>query len=60
MQRRGELRSDAKPAELAEALMASLQGGLLLTQAQRTHRPLEVALATTIDYIESLTALSPP
>ena len=59
MQGRGELRSDAKPAELAEALMASLQGGLLLTQAQRTHRPLEVALATTINHIESLTA-NPP
>ena len=59
IQRRGELRSDAKPAELAEGLMASLQGGLLLTQAQGTHRPLEVALATTIDYIESLT-VSPP
>jgi TetR/AcrR family transcriptional regulator, transcriptional repressor for nem operon len=59
MQRRGELRSGAKPAELAEALMASLQGGLLLTQAQRTHRPLQVALATMIDYIESLT-VNPP
>lgn len=55
MQQRGELRADARPADLAEALMASLQGGLLLTQAQRTHRPLQVALATTLDHIESLT-----
>ena len=56
--RRGELRPEAKPADLAEALLASLQGGLVLTQAQRTHRPLEVALATTIDHIESLTVAS--
>jgi len=43
MQARGELgRGD--PEELALATLAALQGGLLLTQMQRSIRPLETAL----------------
>ena len=43
MQARGELgRSD--PDELALATLAALQGGLMLTQMQRSTRPLETAL----------------
>jgi TetR/AcrR family transcriptional repressor of nem operon len=51
MHERGEL--DADPDDLALALLAALQGGLLLTQMQRSVRPLEVALDTMIDHIAS-------
>jgi TetR/AcrR family transcriptional repressor of nem operon len=44
MQARGELRAEADPARLATATMASLQGGLLLTQARRDPAQLRVAL----------------
>jgi TetR/AcrR family transcriptional regulator, transcriptional repressor for nem operon len=53
MQARGELRSDARPEELALAVMAALQGGLLLTQTRRETTPLEVALDHMIERIES-------
>ena len=44
MQARGKLRKDADPAALATATMASLQGGLLLTQVRRDPRQLRIAL----------------
>jgi TetR/AcrR family transcriptional repressor of nem operon len=54
MHRRGELTAD--PADLALALLTALQGGLLMTQIQRSVRPLEVTLDTVLDRIQSLTA----
>lgn len=54
MAARGEL--DADPDDLALAVLAALQGGLALTQIQRQIRPLEVALDTVLDHIESLVA----
>jgi AcrR family transcriptional regulator len=51
MHERGEL--DGDPEDLALATLTALQGGLLLTQIQRTVRPLEVALDTMLDHIES-------
>jgi AcrR family transcriptional regulator len=44
MQARGKLRKDADPAALATATMASLQGGLLLTQVRRDPTQLRIAL----------------
>ena len=44
MQARGELRTEADPAELAVAVMTSLQGGLLLSQTRKTTQPLQIAL----------------
>jgi AcrR family transcriptional regulator len=41
---RGELVDDARPAELAQATMALLQGGLLLTQVRRDPGQLRAAL----------------
>jgi AcrR family transcriptional regulator len=40
----GRLRADADPVELATSVLASLEGGLLLSQAVRSERPLRVAL----------------
>ncbi|MGH8211014.1 MAG: TetR/AcrR family transcriptional regulator [Steroidobacteraceae bacterium] len=44
MRTRGKLRKDADPAALATATMASIQGGLLLTQIRRDPRQLRIAL----------------
>ena len=44
MRSRGKLRKDADPAALAIATMASLQGGLLLTQVRRDPHQLRIAL----------------
>jgi TetR/AcrR family transcriptional regulator, transcriptional repressor for nem operon len=58
MHERGELRADADPDRLALAMLATLQGALILTQVRRKTAPLEAALDAMIDYIESLTATS--
>jgi AcrR family transcriptional regulator len=55
MQDRGELRAEADVARLACALMAAVEGGLLLAKAQRDVAPLEAALDTVIDHIGCLT-----
>jgi TetR/AcrR family transcriptional repressor of nem operon len=56
MQDRGELRTDADVPQLACALMAAAEGGLLLAKALRDVGPLEAALDTVIQHIASLTA----
>lgn len=53
MQERGELRADADVDALATAVLASAQGGILLTQAYRTTKPLEVALDAVLDHVAS-------
>jgi len=55
MRQRGELGPDADPDLLARSLLAAVQGGYLLTQAQRDARGLEAALDAAIDHVESLT-----
>jgi TetR/AcrR family transcriptional regulator, transcriptional repressor for nem operon len=57
MHARGEL--DADPEDLALAVLAALQGGLMLTQIQRNVRPLEVALAAALDHVATLAAPRP-
>lgn len=56
MQDRGELRAEADVPRLACALMAAVEGGLLLAKTQRDVAALEAALDTVIDRIASLTA----
>jgi TetR/AcrR family transcriptional regulator, transcriptional repressor for nem operon len=51
MAARGEL--DGDPDDLALALLTALQGGLLLTQVERSVRPLEVVLDTMIEHVAS-------
>jgi TetR/AcrR family transcriptional regulator, transcriptional repressor for nem operon len=55
MHSRGELPCDANPEQLALALLAAVQGGLLLTKVRRNTAPLAAALDSMIDYLESLT-----
>jgi TetR/AcrR family transcriptional repressor of nem operon len=51
---RGRLTSDSDPDSLALALLATLQGGLLLTQIERDTKPLEAALDAMIELIARL------
>ncbi|MGH3783631.1 MAG: TetR/AcrR family transcriptional regulator [Pseudonocardiaceae bacterium] len=53
MRNRGDLRRDADLDQLADALMAAFQGGMLLTQAVRDVAPLRNALLGAIAYTES-------
>lgn len=53
MRARGELVSAADPAALAAATLASIQGGLLLTQTRRSARPLRLALDAALAYLRS-------
>jgi TetR/AcrR family transcriptional regulator, transcriptional repressor for nem operon len=55
MRNRGQLRPDADPDQLATALMAAFQGGLLLTQAARDVQPLREALDAALTYVASCT-----
>lgn len=51
MHDRGELAAEADPRDLATAIMAALQGGVLLAQTTRTSRPLELALDMAIEHV---------
>ena len=53
MRDRGELRSDADVDALALALVAAVQGGLLLTQVRRSTEPLYAAVTAAIEYIRT-------
>jgi TetR/AcrR family transcriptional repressor of nem operon len=44
----GHLPDDIDPDDIATALLAALQGGLLLAQVQRSTRPLETAVDTVL------------
>jgi TetR/AcrR family transcriptional repressor of nem operon len=59
MHGRGELVAGADPDKLATATLAALQGGLLLTQIQRSTEPLEAALDTILAHISSLAVPAP-
>ena len=51
MQSRGKLAATADVDALATATLASLQGGLLLTQTTRDPRRLEIALAAAYEHL---------
>ena len=44
----GRLQSEVDPDDLAITLLATLEGGLLLAQAQRSTRPIEIAVDTVL------------
>jgi len=51
MHARGRLATEADPDTLALALLAALQGGLLLTQIERDTKPLQAALDAMLELI---------
>jgi TetR/AcrR family transcriptional regulator, transcriptional repressor for nem operon len=46
MRQRGELRADAQPAVLATGVLASIEGGMVLSQARRDMASLRIAVDT--------------
>jgi len=54
MRDRGQLTAAADPGQLATALLAALQGGLLLAKVERDVRPLAAALDMMISLVASL------
>lgn len=60
MQSRGELAADVDPGELAVAMLAAVQGGLLLSQVNRDPAPLRIAVDTMIDHLHALTQVAVP
>ncbi|HEX4218930.1 MAG TPA: TetR family transcriptional regulator C-terminal domain-containing protein [Acidimicrobiales bacterium] len=53
MRDRGDLRPDADPQQLGSALLAAMQGGMLMTQTKRDAAPLVASLEAMLAYIES-------
>lgn len=51
MRERGELAASADPHELALALLAAVEGGLLLAKTTRSSRPLEIALDMAVGHV---------
>jgi AcrR family transcriptional regulator len=60
MRDRGQLTPAADPGQLATAILAALEGGLLLAQIERSTRPLAAALDAMISLTESLTPPAQP
>src|SRR5206468_2465992 len=56
MRDRRELRADADLDELAFALLAALQGGVLLSRTIRHVQPLEAAMNAALAYVHSYSA----
>jgi AcrR family transcriptional regulator len=59
MQKAGTLREEADPERLATFLMAALQGGYLLANAQHDVRPMAVALDVALDQVKSFVVERP-
>jgi TetR/AcrR family transcriptional repressor of nem operon len=53
MRRLGRISAEADPTRLACLLLAAFQGGMLLAQVARTIAPLEDALQTAIDHVQT-------
>jgi len=60
MQKHAGRRPGSDVKELSEAMLAALQGGLLLAQVTRSTRPLEVALDMAIDAVAARLKLKAP
>jgi len=53
MRQRGEMADGADPAELAEAVIAIIQGGYLVSSIKGDARPMQAALGVALRYLES-------
>jgi TetR/AcrR family transcriptional regulator, transcriptional repressor for nem operon len=53
MRQRGELRADTQPANLATGLLASIEGGMVLSQAHKDIAPLRIAVETGLGQVRA-------
>lgn len=60
MRDRGQLIAATDPGQLATAILAALEGGLLLAQVERNVRPLAAALDVMISLVSSLAPAARP
>jgi TetR/AcrR family transcriptional repressor of nem operon len=60
MRTNGVLEPDVDPTALATAVMAALQGGYLLSQTQRSSRPMEIALDMALSQVRSYARVPGP
>jgi TetR/AcrR family transcriptional regulator, transcriptional repressor for nem operon len=58
MRASGELRADASPTDLATAVLASLEGGMLLSQTRRDIASLRIAVAASLVFVRTFAALN--
>ena len=58
MRERGELRPDASPGTLATALLASIEGGLLLSQTRKHAASLRIAVEAGLAHVRAYRAPS--
>src|SRR5262252_2018008 len=58
MRERGELRADASPGGLATALLASIEGGLLLSQTRKQAASLRIAVEAALAHVRTYRAPS--
>ena len=56
MRGKGELRADASPTELATALLASIEGGMVLGQARRDASSLRIAVRAGLSQVRAFLA----
>lgn len=56
MRRRGEIADSVDPAELAEAVIAIIQGGYLVSSVKGDVRPMRAALQVALRQLESFTS----
>lgn len=54
MQSAGEVESDADPQRIAVAILAALQGGLILSQPEKSSWPLEAAIDAAMDVLHKV------
>ena len=54
MQSTGEVESDADPQRIAVAILAALQGGLILSQPEKASWPLEAAIDAALDVLHKV------
>lgn len=54
MQSAGEVESDADPQRIAVAILAALQGGLILSQPEKSSWPLEAAIDAALDVLHKV------
>jgi hypothetical protein len=59
MRQRGDLAPKADPRQLAMAVFASLQGGLLLAKTHKDAEPLRVALDAAYAHLRTFRAAKP-
>ena len=57
MRQRGELRADAQPAVLATGLLASIEGGMVLSQARQDMASLRIAVDTGLAHVRASLSL---